>query len=159
MHRAARCFDADQRDRGEKPRFSISIATYKCTAMPLKMKPLISIVDDDELVREAISGLLDSLGYRVQAFSSALDFLASADVTDSSCLIADVQMPHMTGIELHERLTGLGHTIPTILITGLPSEAVRDRALANGVFSYLSKPFDVDALIGHVRSALQSQQG
>ena len=116
---------------------------------------LISIVDDDESVREAVEGLIESLGFRVNAFPSAMDFLASPAVADTSCMIADVHMPQMSGIELHQRLTEQGHDIPTILITAYPCESVRARALASGVVCYLVKPFDDDALIGCVRSALQ----
>jgi FixJ family two-component response regulator len=116
---------------------------------------LISIVDDDESVREALEGLIESLGFRVHAFASAIVFLASADVGDTSCMIADVHMPHMSGIELHRRLTELGRAVPTILITAYPDDVVRDRALAEGVLCYLSKPFDNDALVACVRSALQ----
>lgn len=117
-------------------------------------KTLISIVDDDESVREAIAGLIDWLGFKVEMFASAIDFLASPSIADSACVIADVQMPHMTGIELHKRLTEIGYAIPTILITAYPSEAVRQRVLADGVICYLSKPLDKDTLIECIRSTL-----
>jgi FixJ family two-component response regulator len=117
---------------------------------------LISIIDDDQSVREALQDLIDSLGFRVHAFPSAIEFLASTDIRTTSCMIADVHMPHMTGIELHRRLTELGHPIPTILITAYPNDGVRDRALADGVICYLTKPFDDNALIGCVQSALRS---
>jgi FixJ family two-component response regulator len=116
---------------------------------------LISIIDDDQSVREALHDLIDSLGLRVHAFPSAMEFLASADVRTTSCMIADVHMPHMTGIELYRRLLEQGHAIPTILITAYPNDGVRDRALAEGVIAYLTKPFDDNALIGCVQSALQ----
>jgi len=116
---------------------------------------LISIVDDDESVREAVEGLIESLGFRVSAFSSAADFLASAAVADTSCVIADVHMPQMSGVDLHRRLAEQGHPIPTILITAYPNQGVRDRALADGVVCYLIKPFDDDTLIECVRCALQ----
>lgn len=122
--------------------------------MPLKTKPVVSIIDDDESSREAIAGLMRWLGLDVRTFASAVEFLASPDVSGSSCVVTDVQMPHMTGIELHKRLRQLGHTIPTILITAYPDDAARDQALADGVIGYLSKPFDKDALIECVRRAL-----
>lgn len=125
--------------------------------MPLNTKPLISIVDDDESCREAIASLMTCLGFGVQIFASAVEFLASADVAGTSCVIADVQMPHMTGIELHRRLTALGYSIPTILITAYPNGAARDRALADGVLRYLSKPIDNAALIECVRSTVPLQ--
>jgi FixJ family two-component response regulator len=116
---------------------------------------LVSIVDDDESVREALEGLIESLGFRVRAFQSAIDFLASPDVSDTSCVIADVHMPHISGLELYRRLTDRGHAIPTILITAYPNEGARDRALADGVVGYLIKPFNDDGLIECVRSALR----
>jgi len=122
-------------------------------------KPLISIVDDDESVREAIAGLMNWLGFEAHTFASATEFLSSSDVAASACVITDVQMPHMTGIEMHRRLTELGYTIPTIMITAYPDEAARDRALSDGVVCYLGKPFDKDILIDCVRSALASPAG
>jgi len=125
--------------------------------MTRSMSPnaLISVVDDDESVREAVEGLIESLGFRVNAFPSAKDFLASAAVADTSCMIADVHMPQMSGLELLQRLAEQGHRIPTILITAYPNESIRTRALAQGVVGYLIKPFDDDALIKCVRAALQ----
>jgi FixJ family two-component response regulator len=117
-------------------------------------KYLISIVDDDESFREAMTSLMKSLGFAVEAFSSAEDFLASPRLEDTSCLIADVHMPGMTGIELHQQLVTSGHTIPVILITAYPDDNVRARASAAGVICYLSKTFDDDALLGFVRTAL-----
>ena len=119
-----------------------------------KTKALIAVVDDDESLREALTGLLRSLGFAVEAFPSAVDFLASPTIGTTSCLIADIHMPRVTGIELHSRLTALGHAIPTILITAYPDEAVRARALANGVVCYLGKPFDDDALIACISKSL-----
>lgn len=119
-------------------------------------KPLVSVIDDDESVREAVAGLIRWLGVRVNTFSSAIEFLGSPALPDSSCIIADVQMPRMTGIELHGRLRALGYDVPTILITAYPDEQARARALADGIICYLRKPFATDALIGCVRSVLQS---
>ena len=116
---------------------------------------LISIIDDDEAVREAMEGLMKSLGFTVEVFASAVDFLAYSNVRDTSCLIVDVHMPQMTGIELHRRLVESGHAIPTILITAYPDDSVRARALADGVLCYLTKPCDEDALLGCVWSALE----
>ncbi len=118
---------------------------------------LISIVDDDQSVREALEGLIESLGFKVRAFESAVDVLACPDIADTACMIADVHMPRMSGPELHRRLTERGHAIPTILITAYPNDADRERALADGIVGYLIKPFDDDALIACVRSALQSR--
>ena len=121
---------------------------------------LISIVDDDEAFREAMSSLMKSLGFEVAAFATAEDFLASPRLESTSCLIADVHMPTMTGIELHKQLMASGRQIPVVLITAYPDDNVRARALAAGVICYLSKTFDDDALLGFVRSALlQKDQG
>jgi len=116
---------------------------------------LIAVIDDDAAVREALAGLMGSAGFTVQAFSSAQDFLASPNVRDMSCLIVDVQMPRMTGIELHRHLMESGYAIPTILITAFPDESVRARALADGVICYLTKPCSDDDLLGCVSSALE----
>ena len=90
----------------------------------LPTKTLISIIDDDEDVREAIAGLMKSWGFTVEAFPSAVDFLAWPNVRDTSCLIVDVHMPRMTGIELHRRLVESGYAIPTILISGYVDDKV-----------------------------------
>ena len=119
-----------------------------------KAKPLISIIDDDESMREAIKGLMRSLGYRVEAVASAQEFLRSRFVSRTSCVIADMQMPGMTGLELYQRLSTSGKLIPTILITAYPDDGVRERALSAGVVGYLSKPFEEDDLLACVRSAL-----
>lgn len=115
---------------------------------------LISIVDDDESVREALKGLMRSFGFAVEAFPSALEFLASPRLRDTSCLIADVNMPLMSGVELHRRLVQLGQVIPTILITAYPDDNIRARALKDGVVCYLTKPFDENDVLKCVRSAL-----
>jgi len=114
----------------------------------------ISVVDDDESFREAMTSLMRSLGFEVEAFSSAEQFLASPRLGSTSCLIADVHMPTMGGVELHRQLVASGLTIPVILITAYPDDNVRARALAAGVICYLSKTFDDEALLGFVRSAL-----
>jgi FixJ family two-component response regulator len=119
-----------------------------------KAKPLISIVDDDDSMREAIKGLMRSLGYSVEAIASPQEFLASRHVRRTSCLIADMQMPGMTGLELHQRLSASARPIPTILITAYPDNGVRERALAAGVIGYLSKPFEQDDLLACIRAAL-----
>jgi FixJ family two-component response regulator len=117
---------------------------------------LISVVEDDQLFCESMSELLTSLGYTVKAFASAADFLKSPVVAETDCLVADVQMPGMTGVELHKHLMEAGYPIPTILVTAYPNEAVRNRALKDGVVCYLPKPVDDDHLEHCLRSALRS---
>jgi FixJ family two-component response regulator len=110
-------------------------------------QPLIAIVDDDESVLEAIKGLMRSLGFAVEAFSSGEDFLNSAQLRRTACLIADVNMPGMSGLDLHRQLVTSGQRIPTILITAYPNDRVRERALSAGVLGYLSKPFGEEDLL------------
>ncbi|WP_024520818.1 response regulator [Bradyrhizobium sp. Tv2a-2] len=115
----------------------------------------ISIIDDDEQFRAAIADLMRAMGFTIEAFPSAVDFLASANVRHTSCLIVDVHMPHMTGIELHSHLVRSGYDIPTILITAYPDDRARARALGQGVVGFLTKPIDEVVLLGCVESALQ----
>jgi FixJ family two-component response regulator len=117
---------------------------------------VIAIVDDDHSVREALTSLVRSLGYRAMAFKCAEDLLKSRRRRDVSCMIADVQMPGMTGLELHRHLVASGHTIPTILITAYPDDAMRARALGDGVLCYLSKPFDENELLTCIHSSLDN---
>src|SRR6476661_7812116 len=119
-------------------------------------RTLISVVEDDQPFRESMRKLMTVLGYTVQAFSSAAEFLKSPLVTETACLVTDVQMPGMTGVELHRHLIDTGHEIPTILVTAYPDEVVRRRALKDGVVCYLSKPVDDDHLERCLRCALQS---
>ena len=117
---------------------------------------LISVVEDDQFFRESMRRLMRSLGYTVEAFASAVDFLASPRVSDTACLIADVHMPAMTGVELHRHLIHAGHPIRTILVTAYPDDGVRTRALNDGVVCYLRKPVDETHLMECLRVALQS---
>jgi FixJ family two-component response regulator len=113
----------------------------------------VSIVEDDRFFRESMSRLIRSLGFKVEAFPSAADFLASARLIETACLIADVHMPAMTGLELFERLTDAGYAIPTILVTAYPDEDLRARALREGVGCYLRKPVDEKLLLPCLRAA------
>jgi FixJ family two-component response regulator len=115
---------------------------------------LISIVDDDQSFRDSMRRLLKSHGYTVAVFPSAAEFLASAQLPATACLVADIHMPAMTGAELYERLIATGHAIPTVLITAHPEESVRQRMLSLGVGCYLSKPLDEAVLIDCLRCAL-----
>ncbi len=115
---------------------------------------LIAIVEDDQPFRDSMRKLVTLLGYTVEAFASAADFLKSSAVGKTDCLVADVQMPGMTGVELHKHLIEAGRAIPTILVTAYPNEAVRNRALKDGVVCYLPKPVDDDHLERCLQSAL-----
>jgi FixJ family two-component response regulator len=120
---------------------------------------LVSVVEDDRFFRESMRRLMRSLGYSVEAFPTAADFLASPRLTETGCLIADVHMPVMTGLELHRRLIEAGYAIPTILVTAYPDEDVKARALKDGVVCYLRKPVDQEHLLRCVRAALHSDDG
>jgi FixJ family two-component response regulator len=120
----------------------------------LSKAPLIAIVEDDEFFRQSMRRLMRSLGYTTEAFASAADFLASR-LDETACLIADIHMPGMTGIELYARLIEAGHEIPTILVTAYPDEAIRARALKDGIACYLLKPFDDNDLMDCVRKAVE----
>jgi FixJ family two-component response regulator len=122
----------------------------------LSKAPLIAIVEDDEFFRESMRRLMRSLGYTAEAFPSAADFLTSRRPDETACLIADIHMPAMTGLELHRRLIDIGREIPTILVTAYPDNDVRSRALNDGVVCYLRKPVDEKHLMRCLRAALHS---
>ena len=119
-------------------------------------RTLISVVEDDQPFRESMRKLMTALGHTVEAFPSAADFLASPLLPATGCLVTDVQMPGMSGVELHRHLVDRGHVIPTILVTAYPDETARNRALKDGVVCYLSKPVDDEHLERCLRSALES---
>jgi len=118
---------------------------------------LISVVEDDQPFRESMRKLMIALGYAVEAFPTAADFLASPLLPATACLVSDVQMPGMTGLELHKHLVDMGHRIPTILVTAYPDDLTRNRALRDGVVCYVGKPVDDEHLEHCIRSALQSK--
>ena len=115
---------------------------------------VVAIVDDDRSVREALTSLVRALGYVVVAFECAEDLLKSRRRAGVSCLITDLHMPGMTGLDLHHQLCASGKPIPTILITAFPDERARERALQAGVICCLAKPFSEDELLACIRSIL-----
>jgi FixJ family two-component response regulator len=125
----------------------------------LTKPPLISIVDDDGIVRQAIESLVTSLGFFARVFPSAEAFLQSPQVTETSCLISDVQMPNVSGVQLQDRLVDLGLSIPMIFITAYPDDAVRARVLDRGAIGFLLKPFNAQSLIECIDSALERRGG
>jgi FixJ family two-component response regulator len=118
-------------------------------------RSLVSVVEDDQLFRESMRTLMRSLGYRVEAFASAADFLASPRLGETACLIADVNMPAMTGIELYRHLQDSNLTVPTILVTAYGDDDVESRVLKDGVICYLRKPVDEKHLKQCLLAALQ----
>ena len=121
--------------------------------------PVISVVDDDASVRVATDNLLCALGYIVHTFASAEEFLRSAHFNDTSCVIADVQMPTMSGVELQALLLDRGQRVPFIFITAFPDETVRARVRKSGAICLLTKPFDKLTLIKCLDAALQRHGG
>jgi FixJ family two-component response regulator len=115
---------------------------------------MISIIDDDASVRAAIDRLVRSLGYAARSFASADEFLRSPCANDASCVIADVQMPGMSGIELQNVLIARGRRLPIIFITAFPDEGIRARALEAGAMCFLAKPFDGPTLIRYLEAAV-----
>lgn len=120
--------------------------------------PVISIIDDDASVRVATNNLLRSLGYTVHTFASAEEFLRSARLDETWCVIADVQMPALSGVELQSLLVAQGHRLPFIFITAFPEETIRARALKAGAICFLTKPFDGPTLIKCLGAALERHE-
>jgi FixJ family two-component response regulator len=116
--------------------------------------PHIAVVDDDRSIRNAMQDLLNAAGYSTSTFSNATSFLQSPVRGSVACLVADMRMPGMTGVELHEHLATSGTGIPTVIITAHPEELTRDRARAAGITCFLTKPFAPDELLECVRQAL-----
>ena len=117
---------------------------------------LIAIVDDDDLMRNALQGLLKSVGLQAQAFASAEEFLESGEQRQTACLIADIRMPGMSGLELQAKLNAERCRIPTIFITAHGDAKMRMQALRAGAVEFLAKPFDDEVLLGNVRAALEN---
>jgi FixJ family two-component response regulator len=119
---------------------------------------LVSVVEDDQFFRESMRRLMRSLGYSVESFPSAADFLTSPRLAETDCLIADVHMPVMTGIDLYRHLVDAEHAIPTILVTAYPNDADRIRVLNDGVICYLRKPVNEEDLKRCLRAALGADE-
>jgi FixJ family two-component response regulator len=121
----------------------------------LQKVPVISIVDDDESVRVATRSLVRSLGFAADTFASAEDFLQSPRMNDSACVITDVQMPGLSGVELQDRLLAQGNSVPIIFVTGFPGGDVEARAMKAGAVGFLRKPCDGSTLIKALDAALK----
>ena len=118
--------------------------------------PVISIIDDDASVRAALGSLVRSLGYTVRTFESVESFLDSRDMAETSCIVTDIHMPGMSGLDLQSQLRTAGFAIPTVLITAFPEEHLRVRAEAGGAIGFLAKPFDGKAMVRLLKSVVGS---
>ena len=120
---------------------------------PIMHTPMISIVDDDKSVREAANSLIRSLGYTTATFASGEEFLESGCLSDTECLITDVKMPGMSGVDLQSQLIANGNRTPVILVTADPDERTRERALGAGALGFLIKPINEESLIACLERA------
>ena len=125
----------------------------------MPQKPLIACVDDDVSAREALEGFLKAFGFMPQVFSSADGFLQSDRLDQTSCLITDIHLGGMSGLQLQSRLVASGSHIPVIVITAFPDDRVRLQALSAGAVCFLNKPFEKEDLLTGIRSALSRRQG
>jgi FixJ family two-component response regulator len=122
----------------------------------MPIRPLIAIVDDDQSIRDTTKDLLESEGFSALTFASAANLLKSRRLNRVSCLIADMRMPGMSGLELHQHLIASDRAIPTILMTAYPDERARAQAIKTNVVCYLVKPFAAEHLLACVRSAIRA---
>jgi FixJ family two-component response regulator len=120
----------------------------------LQTPPLISIIDDDESMRCAVKSLVTSLGLNARTFASAEEFLRSPQVEHTTCLITDLQMPGLSGVELQKMLLAQGRHIPIIFMTAFPEERMRARSIEAGALGFLSKPFESQMLINLIEKAI-----
>jgi FixJ family two-component response regulator len=119
---------------------------------------IITVIDDDASARVATDRLIRSLGWRVRSFASCEEFLASARIADTRCLVSDVQMPRVDGLELQRRLAELGYRIPIIFMTAFPNDKAKTRAMAAGAVGFLSKPLDAPTLSRCIETALRQSE-
>ena len=120
-------------------------------------RPLLSVVDDDEMLRESLPELLGEYGFTARAFSSGQEFLASDYVDQTRCLILDVAMPGMSGLDLQKELKRRGQAIPIIFITAQKDEDIRKQAFRQGAVKFLEKPFSDSALLDAINAALAGE--
>src|SRR5829696_2148806 len=117
-------------------------------------RQMISVVDDEIFVRYALEDFISSFGHKVRTYESVVQFLASGELADTSCLITDLQMPGMSGLDLQQHLLASGYNTPVIFLTAFPHESAKALALDRGAMAFLHKPFDEPALISCLDRAL-----
>ena len=123
--------------------------------MSKELKGNVAIIDDDVLVRQALGDCMESAGYRVEAFGSAEEFLASGATQTAACLIVDIQLPGITGLELQDRLAGAGNCVPVIFVSAQGTNANREKAMRQGASGFLSKPFRREDLLKILGEAIE----
>jgi FixJ family two-component response regulator len=123
----------------------------------LSNTPLISVVEDDDSVRIAMRDMVESFGYRVRTFRSADEFLQSGELAETACLILDIQMPGMSGLDLHNLLVSSARPIPTMFVTAFYDKRVQERVMQAGAVGCLAKPFGRHELLSSINSALQAR--
>lgn len=117
--------------------------------------PVVAIVDDDDGIRSSVSSLIRSAGYDAETYASAVEFLGSGSASDPDCMIADIQMPVITGDQLQDQLNASGRRFPIIFMTAHPTDEIRAKVMAGGAIEFLVKPADGDVLLSCVESALE----
>jgi len=122
----------------------------------LQNAPIVSIIDDDQDVRQAVQRLMRSRGFATRTFASAEEFLRSPSLHETACVLTDIQMPGMTGIDLHDVMLKQGPRLPVIFLTAFPDDRTEKRALQAGALGFLTKPFDARTLVSLVDTAVQS---
>ena len=138
---------------------SIRLALHELDDEPRAARNLISVIDDDESVRRTTTRLIETFGFRAAAFESAESFLRSGQLDCSLCLIVDVRMPGMNGVELQSQLATTGYRIPIIFVTAYDDKESRRRAMQAGAVAFLAKPFGDEQLLHWIRSALRQEKG
>ena len=122
-----------------------------------KSVPRVGVADDDESMREALESLFKSVGFRTSIYASAQEFLNACECSDLDCLILDVRMPEMDGLELQQKLIERNNPVPIVFISAYSQQSEKERAIARGAIAFLEKPFSEDSLLGSVEAAIRSK--
>jgi two-component system response regulator FixJ len=123
-----------------------------------KFVPRVGVADDDESMREALESLLKSVGFRTAIYASAQEFLNAGECSSLDCLVLDVRMPDMDGLELQQKLIELNNPIPIVFISAHSEKSEKERAIASGAIDFLEKPFSEDSLLGAIEAAIRSKR-
>jgi FixJ family two-component response regulator len=137
----------------------MELRLVKVKGRQLTNAPIVSIIDDDQDVRHAVQRLIRSRGFATRTFASAEEFLRSPSLHETACVITDIQMPGMTGIDLHDVMLKQGPRLPVIFLTAFPDDRTEKRALQAGALGFLTKPFDAKTLVSLVDAAVRSGDG